>query len=1089
MEPVLDIYKASAGSGKTHLLTIKYLSLLFTNPIAYREILAVTFTNKATAEMKERILHELESISQGKKTKMAEQLVALGVAEDLDRLSEIAGMVYTQILHDYGRFSVSTIDAFTQKMIRSCSWELGLDSAFNLQLNTDVVCNDLAERLFEKIDTKGYETLRNQMAGLAVELVDAGKKWDFKEELVSMAKMLFSEAYLDFEARIAKVKINADDALKDLRQAVYSTTEQLEKEWNELAMKGKEVMDYHGLTPDDFSYKSGGFGGRFEAALKGIENPVKSSRAKKVLMENGDPYSKATPAGVKSRIDDAMPQLREAMMELVQFCEEKLPRYNTAQAIKTNLDYLRLVLLMAKELAAWRKEHNALLISDTHNLLRQLSAETTPEFIYEKTGNRLRHFLMDEFQDTSDFQYHNFKPLLENSMGQGGYNLVVGDVKQAIYRWRNGDWKLLHSKLPDDFKRFLPEQHTLQQNYRSAAPVIRFNNYLFSALPQMLQAHISEELLEAPAALQPGLLEAYNTLLTDAYVDSRQEIPASSPEAGLVTVEFLDMNSESDNEEDNNYNIKALKQAHLMIVDLLQQGYNPGDIAILCRTNRQARETIEMLMLWQQDENAISYPLLSADALRISSNSSVQVVIAGLQWLFNEKDRLSETLLRQFEARNLGNAGNEQHVFMKAKTPGQGLPPLFFAERSRLRMLSVPDLVNEVIVIFKLNEKQEDIPYLLALLDIIQEWARFSDDGVQAFLEFWEEEGFEKSLPAPAGSNAVEVVTIHKAKGLAYNIVLMPFCNWQLEPDSKKGIVLWADMAETSFTQMPMLPVYYKNELANSELAPFYFSEKVNSYMDNLNLLYVALTRARTRMMLWAPLPVNSKGEYQYSKLKYIQHMLYAAAVHNGEGEDAQVSRDFQEGDTTWTFGLPAVPVNTKSTKSFETPEIIFEPWRAQRQTILRNIEDRMDEPPGKLARSRGILLHEILARLSTPQRLQKVMREMEAEGKIPAGQSDTYYKTIQSLLQLEPFAGCGEGLFSRLSERAIIIPGGELRRPDLILYNQTETRVIDFKFTEAKDKEHINQVQGYKSLLYALGFPGIRGYVIYGFEAEVVTC
>lgn len=1088
MNPLLDIYKASAGSGKTHLLTVQYLRLLLANPMAYRQILAVTFTNKATAEMKDRILNELGRLAGCEETPIAKQLIALGSAEDVASLFALAAKVYAHILHDYGRFSVSTIDAFTQKMIRSCSWELGLDSAFNVQLNADVVCNDLAERLFEKVDTKGYETLRKQMADMATALVDEGKKWDFKETLVEMAKMLFSEAYLDFEARLAREKVNADEALKALRDAVYATVAELDIEWEQLANAGKELMHNFGLSPEDFSQKSRGFGGRFDAALKDMVNPMANGFAEKVLLGVADPYSKNTPASLKNRIDAAMPELTRAMMELVNFHVEKMPKYETAKAIRGNLDYLRLILLMAKELAAWRKENNALLISDTHNLLRQLSTETTPEFIYEKTGNRLQHFLMDEFQDTSEFQYHNFKPLLQNSMGQGSYNLVVGDVKQAIYRWRNGNWKLLHRKLPDDFKSFEPEQHTLQQNYRSAEPIIRFNNYLFATLPVMLQAHISNELQEAPEALQPKLLLAYNTLITDAYADSRQQIPNNSATDGLVSVQFVNMHEDKDDEEEGNYIIRVLKEVHQTIGTLLKQGYAPGDIAILCRTNKQAQETIEWLMLWQQEEDAISYPLLSADALNISSNSAVQLVIAALQWLFDEKNRLAETLLRQSYARSLGRSGNEQEVFMKAKIPGEGLPPAFFAQQERLRMLPVFDLVNEIVVLLKLANTPEDLPFLLAFFDLVQEWARFSDEGVQSFLAYWEEEGAGKSLPAPSGSNAVEVVTIHKAKGLDYQIVLMPFCNWALEPTGNKKIVLWADMKETSFNQMPIMPVYYKNALVNSEIASYYFHEKVNSYMDNLNLLYVALTRACSRMMLWAPLPKDAGGKYTYTKLKRIQDLLYYAAIQKGEGEDAPVTADFAEGDTIWSFGTEPSPKIEVKKMETAVPAMVFEGWRTQRKTMLRKIGDTTHDAPGRLARNRGILLHEILAKVTEPRKLMKVLREMESLGKLPASQADAHFKTISDLLRLSPFEGWANGSFSRLSERDMLSPGGMMQRPDLVLYNQTETRVIDFKFTETREKGHLKQVESYKELFRALGFKGIRGFLIYGFEAEVVN-
>jgi ATP-dependent exoDNAse (exonuclease V) beta subunit len=955
-------------------------------------------------------------------------------------------------------------------------------------LNTEVVCRDLANRLFEKIDTKGYETLRRQIAEIAMSLVDEGKKWDFKETLVDMAKMLFSESYLDFEARLAKENINADEALKVVKEAVYTSLANLESEWKKLAEAGKRVMENFGLEPDDFSYKKSGFGGRFDAALLSIVNPRDNTYAKKVLDGESMPYSKTTSAGLKARIDAAMPELTTAMMNLVNFYNIKVPGYHTAKAIKGNLDYLRLVLLMAKELGAWRKENNALLISDTHNLLRQLSAETTPDFIYEKTGNRLQHFLMDEFQDTSDFQYHNFKPLLQNSMGQGSYNLVVGDVKQAIYRWRNGDWKLLNSKLPNDFYAFRPAQHTLQYNYRSAKPIIKFNNYLFSALPVLLQNHINSELQNSPDAFRGGLLATYSTLLTDAFADSRQQIPDDSAEEGLVSVQFVNMQEDGESEEDQSYTVRVLKEVHGTICHLLEEGYAPGDIAILCRTNQQARETIEWLMLLQQQESTVQYPLLSADALTIASNSAVQLTIAAMQWLFDENNRLAETLLRQSFARKDGRSGNEPEVFLKAKSSGQGMPPEFFAQRERLRMLPVYDLVNEIVIFLNLYEKPEDLPFLLALLDMVQEWARFSDEGVQSFLKFWAEEGADKSLPAPAGSNAVEVVTIHKAKGLAYNIVLMPFCNWALEPSANKNIVLWADMKGTGFGQMPVMPVYYKKDLAKSELADYYFNEKVNSFMDNLNLLYVALTRARSRMMLWGPLPVNAKGKFTYDQLKRVEDLLYYSAVLKAEGEDSPVSAGFEEGDLVWCFGTEQKAILKRENKATSLPSIVFEAWRTRRKTVLKRIGDH-ETKEGRLARSRGILLHEILSKVSMPGKLKKVIREMEGAGKLSSSQSALIYKTLNDVLQLEPFIGWDKGTLSRLSERDIIALDGMVLRPDLVLFNQTETRVIDFKFAENRDNGHIRQVEGYKALLATMGFAGVKGYVVYGLEAEVIRC
>ncbi|HSK13376.1 MAG TPA: UvrD-helicase domain-containing protein, partial [Phnomibacter sp.] len=1002
----LDIYKASAGSGKTHLLTVKYLSLLFADPQAYRQILAVTFTNKATAEMKERILKELGSLARKELTTMGRQLLELGVVTDEASMYEQAQKIYGQLLHDYSRFSVSTIDAFTQKMIRSCSWELGIDAAFNIQLETDVVCNDLADRLFEKVDTKGYETLRRQMVELAEERLLKGKSWDFKDEMVKMAKMIFTEAYLNFESVLTREKVDTAQATRDLATAVATAMERIEQEWKALALKGKAVMEAFGTVPDDFSNKTAGFGGRFDRLLIEYADPLGNKNVEKVYDGKASPYAKATPLHIKARVDNAMPALMNAMREMVDYFRVSNPVYQTAIAIRANLGYLRLVLLMGRELAAWRQENNALLISDTHNLLRQLSAETTPEFIYEKTGNRLKHFLMDEFQDTSDFQYHNFRPMLQNSMAQGAYNLVVGDVKQAIYRWRNGDWLLLHQRLPADLAAFRPVHHTLEQNYRSARPIIRFNNFLFGLLPGLLQQKINSELQKAPEALRQSLLSQYETLLTDAYADVRQTEPGNSPAEGMVNIRFVDKYEEQpDDEEDDDFNTMILREVHTTIGQLLQEGYRPGDIAILCRSNEQAKLTIEMLMLWQQGSEAIPYPLISAEALQLGSNGAVQQVIAAMQWLLNEGDRSSLTILRQTYARRQGVDTSNAALYMKPETPEQGLPPGLFAQRARLRSLPVPDLINELIGILGLKEREEDIPYVLTLLDLVQEWTKFSDEGIQAFLQYWVEEGADKSLPAAPGANAVEVVTIHKAKGLAYDIVLMPFCNWKVEPGSNLKVTLWADMRQTHFPQMPMLPVHYKKDLAQSQLAPFYFAEYVNSHMDNLNLLYVALTRARSRIVMWASLPRAKDGKWKYAGLKTINDMLYAAAVYQ-RGDDpggTEIPDPIQEGGTEWNFGMAAT--KREASKDVEKFSInyMFEPWRIRHQTVLRKGDISGEAQPGQLARKRGILLHEIFSKLTRPDRLDKVLKEMEAAGRFASEDVKGLKQMVEGLLGLAP--------------------------------------------------------------------------------------
>jgi len=1077
---VLDIYKASAGSGKTHLLTLQCLRLFLTTPQAYRHLLAVTFTNKATAEMKERVLHELAGLAAGRQTQMAGQLLEAGVATDFTTLQQHAANLYARILHDYSRLSVSTIDAFTQKMIRSCSWELGIDAAFAVQLNTQLVCQNLADLLFEKIDAPGYKALRRQLVNLAIERLDAGKSWNFRDELLQMAGLLFTEKYLYFELQARQASPEPADEIPALQAAVFATIKAGDAQWEVLVEQGKAVMASYGLTPDHFSQKGRGFGGVFErAGKKDIFNPLENNYVKAVIDDGALPYSKTTTASVKAVIEQAMPALIQAVEALIDFCAHQLPAMNTAKAIRNNLDYLRLVMLMGKELAAWRKTNNALVITDTHNLLRQLSAVTTADFIYEKTGNRLQHFLMDEFQDTSDFQYHNFKPLLENAMAGGHYNLVVGDVKQAIYRWRNGDWALLQQKLPKDFGRFAPAQQSLHYNYRSAKPIIEFNNYFFSLLPQLLQDHLNGLLTEAPPGIQQQLAQSFGTVITDAYADAVQQVPPYAATEGRVEVRFVPK-GDAAWDEDDGYDIRVLTQVHENIVDLLGQGFSPGDIAILCRTNRQATQTIEQLMLLQE-AGGQTYPLLSAEALRISSNRVVQQLIAAMQWLLNDADALAEAMVLM--ANLPGGPTNWAEVFLPPEGRQAMLPTGLQQQRQRLKNLPVTDLLNELIGLLNLQHNAHDLPYLLALQDMVQEWMRYADAGLDAFLQYWEEEGSAKALPAAAGSNAVEVVTIHRSKGLDFRVVLLPFCNWSLPPDAKKNITLWPDMSVTDFKQLPVLPVRYSADLKNSQLAYSYFEEMVSSYLDNLNLLYVALTRVRQYIVLWAPLPFTKTGKPTWEKLSHVQDVLYAAAVndmpdHNGPA----IRQHLDENEARWHYGLMPGPLGRPPAANRALPPLDYVPWRLQPGLLVQAA--RAEVPQGQ---AQGILLHEVLASVSHPGQLDKALLQMQAAGRISTGQVAAYRQMLADILQLEPISRWQKGGFKRLAERVLVLANGELKRPDLVLYNEAETIVVDFKFTEDKTEGHAAQVKAYMRWLTDLKFSGVTGFLIYGKGPEVV--
>jgi len=538
----LDIYKASAGSGKTFLLASQFLKLLFASPNHHRHILAVTFTNKATAEMKERILGVLREIAEGEQhSAYVPMLMAHIQEENFERLQERARNIYKSILHDYTRFSVSTIDSFVQRIIRSFAFEMGMDAGFRLQLKTDQVKEALADKLFQLLDTD--HDLQRWVADLALQRLEEGKSWNFRDEMIGLAGEIFREEFQEFEQGMREVDdVNA--SFRWLQQKLYGIIRTFERQWKEMAEEVLQFIASEGLTADDFFYKKAGFINYFFKAANGIAE----APGKRVTDVLDDP---STMEGKKFNavVDRIRMSLHRLLQRQADYYVGNIGDYHTAKAIARNLGFLRLMKVFSEQLSVYRSENNMLLISDTHLLLRELTRETEASFIYEKTGNRYKHFLIDEFQDTSGFQWNNFRPLVNNTLGEGNYNLLVGDIKQAIYRWRSGDWELLHRKASEHLQPHIINFSSLQDNHRSARPVIEFNNYLYKIAPYILQETFNSSTANASAQVRDALQAAgYFDIIRMAYAESHQQLGPNSSNDGFVRLSFLEDKDNDDGE-------------------------------------------------------------------------------------------------------------------------------------------------------------------------------------------------------------------------------------------------------------------------------------------------------------------------------------------------------------------------------------------------------------------------------------------------------------------------------------------------------------------------------------------------------------
>lgn len=1058
----LHIYRASAGSGKTFLLASEYLCLLFENPYKYREILAVTFTNKATEEMKERILGELKKIATGATTPYSRIIQdRFPELNDTLALQTAADRIYRTILHDYAKFSVSTIDSFVQQVIRSFAFEIGLDAGFELQLNQDIVKEELADRLFELLESS--QELLDWIRSIAIDRIDAGQNWDFRSELHALASEIFQERFYRFEENMRNLE-NPTAAFESLKKSMQEFVRKVEETMRNFGQQGNDILQKAGIDATFFSGGNKSFITYFtKIQKKNFESKVTVLNARDNLAKWTT--AKATPE-VKEAVANIYPALNTCLAQALDYYAEHAFSYQTARAILRKLNNLSLLRILADQLGDYRRDNNVLLISDTQQLLRELVKDNEVPFIYEKIGNRYQHFLLDEFQDTSRFQWDNFKPLLEQSVAVGAYNLVVGDVKQSIYRWRNGDWRLLQAQVKQDIGAQMVQEASLQENYRSCASIIDFNNTLFSTIPALLQQDFSNEMSQVQdLSIQDRLHKnSYFTIIEDAYKDVIQQKPATCKPGGKVEIRFYE---KEESRAPNSW--KPAAEARLCeLIDelLLVHQLKPEQLAILTRNNADARRIISILLEHKQKSGTVhDYKLVSSDALLISASPAIQLLLAAFRYLLNEKDDIARVELVQANAIREEVSISEKILYRRDINHQLSLlPAAFVEERKRISQSSLYEATELLISIFKLDAWQIEQPYILAFRDLVNSFSTKGKPSIRDFITWWKEDGTNRALPLSSASNAIQILTIHKSKGLAFDVVLLPYTDWKLKSD--KGL-LWCDWQDDS-SQLDVLPVDIQTSLAETAFAYEYFEEMLMSRMDALNLLYVALTRARQGIFMMAPLPV-SKDE---AAMNNIADLIFEGInKSNPFLVDGKLERDTSTPGRENDLVLPTSPTSLRQIALLREP--------AMEEQLLR-LHPTEQQKLGQLA-------HLVLSRISEAKELDACLQRMQLEGSINSAQLEQVKTYVQEVFEQDQLGKWLSGTYKVLNEKSILLPGGAVRRPDKILAGKQETILLDFKFTQDTKTSHARQLKEYKELLELMGFPSVQAYVYYGYNKSLV--
>ena len=823
---MLKLYKSSAGSGKTFTLVKEYLKMCLPNPGKYKNIVAITFTNAAASEMKERILAKLEGLADGKEQDLRRQLLSEGLGE---LQVNNAGKVLENILRDYSRFNVSTIDSFFHKILRAFGKELGLPLDFEIFIKTDEALEYAVDTFLQRSNTN--KEMHEVLMEFINEKVGTGRSWQIRQDLNKIAaELLKDDTFLMEEPPLEKIK----KFIKDLRDISIA----FENEMDSIGKKALTAMRDNGVTAEDFKYGKSGPANYFNKILRSYRDYTPGLRIQSVVA-NPDEWVTKKADGFFKLKSVADEYLNPLAIQALSIYETKYSRYVTAREVLRNIYTFSVYGEIQKLLMEYKAQNEVVLIADFNRILASHLVKEQMDFIYSKIGAKYEHFLIDEFQDTSGLQWLNLRPLIENAVAQGAECLLVGDSKQAIYRWRGGQVELIETTVTEIDFPYNSQKLSLNSNYRSSVKVVDFNNRFFKSMLGLFPADFYE-----------------NELLKNIFEDVEQKSASSTEKTGHIEISFI----EKEGSTKDVYIEKASDKLIYTIASLMGEGYTLRDITVLVRSNSEA-EIIATLLF----QNNLDF--ISPDSLFLDKSPSIRLLLSALHYLADTRNILAKTellyiYLEYFKTDSTTDASSILSDMDGSIFEGQ-MPDEFSTNIATIIHLPLYDIVENLIKTFGL-EKGLD-PYIQRFRQVILEYTKVHKLSIHSFLQWWEEG--EYSVIMPEDMNAIRIMTIHKSKGLEFPIVIMPFVNWNF--NTSFSDIIWVSSSEEPFNAFEKLPVPYSPKLADSYFKEEYKREDAMITIDNLNLLYVAFTRPKERLYVFT------------EKLKTVKEISSATALLN----------------------------------------------------------------------------------------------------------------------------------------------------------------------------------------------------------------
>lgn len=1064
----LTVYKASAGSGKTFTLATEYIKLVVENPQSYRNILAVTFTNKATEEMKMRILSQLYGIwKQLPDSEKYLQVICEKTGLDEAFVSERAGMALSNLLHNYNYFRVETIDTFFQRVLRNLARELDLTANLRIGLNDYQVEELAVDQLIE--DLKTTDVLLQWLLKYIMETISDDKSWNVIEKIKSFGKNIFKDEYKNVSSLLQQ-KLEEPGFFEHYTTCLKEIRKVAEERMKDLARQFFDTLKSEGFTIDDFSYGKSGVCSLFLKLQDGIFD--ESIVGKRVTDSLGYPekWCKKT----HPRKEQIYILADTSLGSILRTAMEERPRqwrlYQSADITLRHLSQLRLLDSIEKKVRELNEGANRFLLSDTQQLLHALIDGSDTPFIFEKIGTQLQHIMIDEFQDTSTVQWQNFKVLLSEAMSQeGSENLIVGDVKQSIYRWRSGDWRLLNdiqTQFPSPEAQL--DIRTLGTNYRSQRNIIEFNNIFFRTAAQLEYMAVQDN----PEA----------TALQRAYDDVEQTVPDELENNGLINIQLLPA---------DDYQEKTLAGIVDIVCKLREKGVKPSEMAILVRTNIHIP-----LIADHFTKHLPDIRIVSDEAFRLDASVAVNLLVEALHLITHPQDTLAKAnIVKLYQYYVLETKVADNELLLSNRPLDELLPEAYIQHFEELKSLSLYELTERLYMIFELHRLEGQSAYLCAFFDQLLNFTSENATGIDAFVSEWEEDLCSKTIQSDE-INGIRLLSIHKSKGLEFAHVIIPFCDWQLE--KTQGNILWCRPDEVPFDDLPIVPVdSAPKQLMGTIYEDDYQREHLQNTVDNLNLLYVAFTRASQSLF------VIGKRNAPKSRSMLIEQVLPLIVQEKAE---ATLSGIDNENDAIrFTYGT-LIPQKVKVHKdspnpflqkitpvginilTFDNPLSFRQSNRSKDFIALQDEEN--DELQQRQYIQMGSILHQVFSTIRTAADIDSALKRLQLEGVLYDEQvtADKVAAMLRKRLQNSRVADWFSDRWTLFNECTILtVEDGNIveRRPDRVMTNGKEWVVIDFKFGSPKDEYH-DQVREYMALLADMGHTNIKGYLWFVYSNRI---